>query len=158
MGDRNTVDRLDRAHYQIYTEIEIAAPASVVWETLTDFERLQQWSTSFLGLKGEFRQGGKVEATFRMFGRNRTFEHTLFDFEEGVQWAWSDPFAMGMVDHHVYRVEPLTETTCRFTQTDQVKGGRFDFVSRKIAGSTRQVYEGFNQQLKVEAERRYAEQ
>ena len=96
------------------------------------------------------------KVTVSIFGHDRTFDHKLFDFEDGVQWTWSDPMGLGMVDHHTYRVESITETRSRFIQTDQTKGGHIDLVNRFAASATKRVYEEFNSQLKAEAERRYA--
>ena len=159
MSDNAATDRVTkrgRGDYEIYTDIVINAPAAVVWETLTDFDTMPDWSSSFQGLEGDFGPGGHVTAHFSALGHEVTFEHELIDFEDGVQFAWSDPFALGMVDHHLYRVEPITDTTCRFIQTDQARGGHAHVAGRMSAHSTRAMYVAFNAELRDEAEHRYA--
>ncbi|MEM7094528.1 MAG: SRPBCC domain-containing protein [Actinomycetota bacterium] len=152
MTDR--VTKRGRADYEIYTDINIEAPAATVWETLTDFAAMPAWSSSFQGLDGDFRASGRVSARFKMMGRTSSFEHDLIDFVGGSQWAWSDPFGLGMVDHHVYRVESVTETTSRFVQTDQAKGGAALVLGRLAAIAMRRMYTRFNAELKAEVERR----
>ncbi|PAP79064.1 hypothetical protein B1759_11920 [Rubrivirga sp. SAORIC476] len=156
MPTSNRTDRLGPRDYRVYTEIDIAAPAPVVWATLTDFERLSDWSTSFRGLTGDFWDGGAVTATFRVLGVRQTYEHVLFDVEDGVQWAWSDPLGAGIRDHHVYRVEPTGETTARFVHTDRATGGYVGLLNRLVARVIRSMCERFNEELRAEAERRYA--
>lgn len=163
MTDRNTttrhpessVEKLGRGNYQVHTQIDIDAPAAVVWDTLTDFENYG-WSSSFKGLDGPVMPGAAVTATFRMMGRDQTIDHTLIDVEPGVQWAWSDTFAFGMTDEHLYRVEPVDERHSRFIQRDRPHGGMAVVAGRYAARSFRKMYEQFNAELKAEAERRHA--
>ena len=149
-----SIERIARGDYQVHTQIDINAPASVVWDTLTDFDNYS-WSTSFKGLDGPVEPGANITATFRMMGRDQTIEHELIEVEPGVQWAWSDVFMLGIADYHVYRVEPLTEVTSRFIQRDRPHGGAAVVLGRYFAGNFRKMYLQFNSELKAEAERRY---
>lgn len=149
------VKKVGLGDYRVHTEIDIDAPASTVWETLTDFEHYE-WSSSFKGLDRPVEQGAKVTATFHMMGKDQTIDHELIDVDPGVQWAWSDQFAAGMIDHHVYRVEPIDETKSRFIQRDRPHGGAAVVAGRLTARSFRKMYETFNSELKAEAERRYS--
>jgi len=148
------VERISSGDYAVHTEIEIDAPADAVWATLTDFDNMG-WSSSFKGLDGEIAEGATVVAHFQAMGRDQQFEHTLIEVEPGVQWAWSDPFVMGMVDHHLYRVEPIDDQTSRFIQEDRPHGGAAVVAGRMTAEGFKRMYEQFNQELKAEAERRY---
>lgn len=152
----NSIEKLGRGDYQVHTQIDIDAPASVVWETLTDFDNYG-WSSSFKGLDGPVEPGANITAKFRVMGRDQTIKHELIEVEPGVQWAWSDTFAVGIADYHVYRVEPISETSSRFIQRDRPHGGAAFVLGRYFAGSFRKMYEQFNSELKAEAERRYGD-
>lgn len=151
----NSIERLGLGNYQIHTQIDIDAPASVVWDTLTDFDNYG-WSSSFKGLDGPVEVGATVTATFVVSGKTRTIEHELIEVEPGVQWAWSDVFMLGMADYHVYRVEPIDETRSRFIQRDRPHGGAGPLLARFMARSFYRMYETFNAELKAEAERRHS--
>ena len=149
----NSTDRIRLGEYAIHTEIEIDAPAERTWATLTDFDNYE-WSSSFKGLSGPVVAGAQVVATFHLGGRDVAIDHELIEVEPGVQWAWSAPFAMGMIDHHLYRVEPIDERRSRFVQNDRVGDGAAVMAGHLTARSLRRMYERFNAELKAETERR----
>jgi hypothetical protein len=60
-----------------------------------------------------------------------------------------------MVDHYLYRVEPTSDSTCLFIQSDQAKGGHGHVAGRMSAHATRGMHQGFNAELKEEAGARY---
>ncbi len=148
------VEKISSSDYAVHTQIDIDAPADVVWATLTDFDNMG-WSSSFKGIEGAIADGATVVAHFHAMGRDQRFEHTLIEVEPGVQWAWSDPFMMGMVDHHLYRVEPIDEARSRFIQEDRPHGGAAVVAGRMTAEGFKRMYEQFNEELKHEAERRH---
>lgn len=150
----NSVERLGIGNYQVHTQIDIDAPASVLWDTLTDFDNYE-WSSSFKGLSGPVEEGSTVTAAFVVSGKDRTIDHELIEVEPGVQWAWSDVFMLGMADHHIYRVEPIDEERSRFIQRDRPHGGAGFLLGRVMARSFFKMYETFNAELKAEAERRH---
>lgn len=152
-----SVTHIGPKQYEITTEIYIDAPASVVWATLTDFERMPEWSSSFQGFDGDFHEGARITTLFKVLGQVLRNERTLVELEDGKSWAWTDPEAETMRDYHVYRVEPVTETTSRFVQTDRSEDGAFDLVNRADAHVKKKAYAAFNEELKAEVERRYAE-
>lgn len=151
------VDKVARNEYRIVTHVDIAAPAALVWSTLTDWDNLASWSSSFVSLGGDFRSGGHIKVAFKVFGLTQNYEHDLIEFVDGVQFAWSDPFLLGMTDHHVYRVDAIDGETTRFHQTDQAKGGAAGIIGGVMASIMKNMYVGFNRELKAEVERRRSE-
>ncbi|MEM7654745.1 MAG: SRPBCC domain-containing protein [Bacteroidota bacterium] len=139
---------------EVFTQIEIAAPREKVWAVLTDFERMPEWSSSFQGIKGDFREGGKATSRFKapLGKKNMEFEHTIIEFEEGVSFGWSDPLMMGMSDHHLYRLEELPNGNTLFIQTDGVEGGATHFMGRLVTHNMKSMYLTFNQELKARVE------
>lgn len=151
-NEQSKVDRVSATHVKIVTSIEIDAPHDVVWAVLTDFDALPEWSSGLQGLAGDFREGGAVTATFRAFGRNQKYEHTLAFFEEGAQFGWSDRATGMFTDRHIYRVEPLPHGRTLFTQSDEPQGGVLRFMGGQIARQTVKLYQAFNRELKERAE------
>lgn len=154
--DRGTVERVATSEYRIATYVDIDATAGEVWSTLTDWDNLASWSSSFVSLEGDFVDGGHVKVAFKVFGMTQRYEHDLIEFVEGSQFAWSDPFLLGMVDHHVYRVEATGPSSARFHQTDRAMGGAAGIIGSLMARTMRNMYDVFNLELKAETERRHS--
>lgn len=153
--EANEVARTERVsanHMKVYTSLDVDAPHDVVWAVLTDFAAMPQWSTSFQGLEGDFRDGGHVTAVFHMMGFTQRFEHELRFFEEGAQFGWSDPTGAGFTDLHVYRVEPLLNGRSRVVQTDEPQGPSVRLLGGLVASQTAAAFQAFNRELKSRAE------
>jgi uncharacterized protein YndB with AHSA1/START domain len=144
---------------KVFTEIEIAATQDQVWSVLTDFDKIPEWSNSFQGLKGDFRDGGQATAYFKspMGNKIMEFQHTLTYFKDGESFGWSDPFMLGMKDNHKYQLKTLDNGNTLFTQTDVLKGGASFLVGGIMASSMKKAYNEFNQQLKERVETIYAD-
>ena len=151
-NEQGLIERISATHVKVVTSIEIDAPHDVVWAVLTDFASLWEWSSGLQGLEGDFREGGEVTATFRMFGRDQAYQHELRFFEDGVQFGWSDRATGLFTDRHVYRVEPLLNGRTRFVQSDEPQGGVIRVVGGQIARQTVSLYQAFNRELKAKAE------
>lgn len=149
-----SVKKVATNEYHIITHIDIGASAEDVWATLTDWDNLASWSSSFVSLYGDFTGGGHVKVAFKVMGTTQNYEHDLIDFVEGSQFAWSDPFLLGMTDHHTYRVEAIGAEITRFHQTDQAKGGAAGIVGVLMARVMKKMYVRFNQELADEVVRR----
>lgn len=151
---KGSVERVAANEYRIATHIDIDATAPEVWATLTDWGSLSSWSSSFVSLDGEFTDGGHVTVAFKVLGLVQTYEHDLIDFVDGSRFGWSDPFLLGMVDHHVYRIEATGPSSVRFHQTDQAKGAAARIIGGVTARMMRNMYDRFNVELKTETEGR----
>lgn len=138
---------------KIHTEIEINAPREEVWQVLTDFEKMHEWSSSFQNLEGEFKQDGKATAFFKgPLGKTIKAEHSIIEFEEGVSFGWSDPMAMGVRDYHIFRLEDLPDGKTKFIQSDHFTQGHSWFMQLMMNNSMEKMYAKFNQELKDRVE------
>jgi uncharacterized protein YndB with AHSA1/START domain len=149
-----TVEKVSFNEFRIVTHIDIEAPVEDVWATLTDWDNLASWNSSFVSLEGDFSDGGHITVVFRVLGTTKNYEHDLIDFVDGSRFGWSDPFLMGMTDRHVYRLEAIDRGTTRFHQTDRAKGGAAGVIGRLVSRTMKNMYVGFNEELKTEVERR----
>ena len=140
-------------HASVYTSILIDAAPEQVWDTLTDFDVMSDWSTGTLqGITGDIRDGGRVTITF-LFGQDENgnpianeISHTL-SYEEGISFGWSDPFPAdigGGHDDHLYKVQACGTQTL-FIQSDEIVGNPYaaNFVTQLLP-----LYQQFNADLK----------
>ena len=153
------VTMIAQDHHSVYTDIIINASTQEVWDVLTDFDNISNWSTSFQGLSGDIQDGGSVVATFLIQDPSTgeinpvDFPHTL-TYTEGVQFGWSDPVAVfpGITDNHLYRVEEISECQTRFIQTDEFMGTDTNITTEIFAQVSEGSYNQFNLELKTEVE------
>ena len=132
----------------IKASIIINARPEKVWKTLTDFENLENWSSSFQGLKGKFEENGNIEVTFKSpFGQNK-MEKKLFQFEKGKSFGWTGVFLLGMSDYHTHTVKALSDGRTEFIQTDGLQGGASFLLGKLLEKQMQKGYEVFNQELK----------
>jgi len=140
---------------KIETSVEIDAPASVVWGMFADGGSIHTWSSSMQTIVGDFKEGGDVTVNFKFMGLDLSAQHTIRNFEEGVQWSWADEMDFGISNNHLYRIEVVDETHSRFINNDELTGG--DQVIRYgIKRNYESWFDEFNEQVKTEAEKRVA--
>ncbi|MEO0561791.1 MAG: SRPBCC domain-containing protein [Chloroflexota bacterium] len=152
-GEIGEITRTDAHTYDIHTEVVIDAPPETVWGVLTDFDRLAEWSNNFIGLEGDFKDGGQVTVEFKTLGEHSTtLDHELKFFEEGRSFGWSDPLLPGIADRHLYQVNPTDDGKTQFVQNDQVHGHMAPIIGHQLAKATMQSYVLFNRALKERAE------
>ena len=67
---------------ELNTTIEIDAPASIVWDALTDFSRYSQWNPFMRAIRGEAKQGGQLEIFIQLpSGKGMTFRPVILDLK-----------------------------------------------------------------------------
>lgn len=156
--EESRTTKLGFNHKRYYSHIIIDATPEQVWKVLTDFESYPEWAVLFTKLEGDFRDGGAVEVTFMQDpdknDKSNKYEH-IIKVIDGELFSWSDPFMAGMVDYHVYKIEPYGNGQTKFIQTDDCKGGFSWLLSGQVDKFHEKYYPRYNRALKTEVERRY---
>jgi len=152
------VTKHSAGHRSFHSEIVVAAPPEAVWSVLTDFDTYPDWSYQFTGMEGRFGDGERVTVQFErkpgVSDKVNRYDHVL-TVVEGESFGWSDVFAAGMTDRHVYRVVPRDDGTTLFVQDDEASGGLTWLFGRTVSRFHQTHYPLFNRALKAEVERRY---
>jgi len=144
----NGVTKHSNFHWSVYTEIIIDAPKDKVWSVLMDFDNMPQWSKTLQKIKGSLTKGSKANVDYIFKGKLRKIKHTMVDYEEGTQFGWSDTLIPLVKDHHIYRVEPLSDCRSKFIQKDEVKGLTASLVAKMLMDEMSKTYPKFNEALK----------
>ncbi len=133
----------------IKARIIIDASPQKVWDVLTDFDNLKSWSSSFQGLRGDFKKNGEIEVTFKSpFGQSK-MKKKLFQFEEGKTFAWTGVFMLGMSDYHTHTLKATSDGKTEFIQTDGLNGGASFLLGKILEKQMQKGYEVFNKELKT---------
>ena len=72
-----------RQKMELHSEIEIAAPAEIVWEILLDFEKYPDWNPFIRKISGEVRVGSVLEVYIHPpdAKKGMTFNPTIINIE-----------------------------------------------------------------------------
>ncbi|BDS10532.1 SRPBCC family protein [Aureispira anguillae] len=152
------VEKIKLSHRKIYTDIIINSPAKQVWEVLKDTKSYKNWAVFLVDIEGELTNGNKILAKFQLNPTKEKYnriEHTI-QVEEGKGFYWSEEGPMGIYDNHHFRVEAMDNKTSRFIQSDELTRGATWLFGGYLSKIYAKGYQAFNKQLKIEAERRFA--
>lgn len=139
----------------VFTEIEINAPASLVWQVLTDWERLDEWSSSFVGISvPQLTVGIEFISYFKSpIGKGLIeLKHVCTMYEEGQKFGWSGDLIGNIKDHHIYSVEPTMSGTSIFKQEDGLHGPHNKLLNFLAEHKMKALYQRFNEELKLRVE------
>ena len=141
---------------ELYTEIEIEAPAERIWEIVTDFARFPQWNPFIRRIGGSLRPGEQLEVHFQSpDSRGMTFRPKVLTVEPNKELSWIGHLIIpGLFDgeHHL-AVQPIGEGRARFVQREVFTGVLVPLLWKGMLNrDTRRGFEQMNQALKKRAE------
>jgi uncharacterized membrane protein len=132
------------------SEIEVAAPAAVIWDVLADFERWPDWNPD---VKSMSIEGPVTEGTrFKWKAGPGTITSTLERVERPTLIAWTGK-TMGISAIHVWRFEPRDGSTLVHTE-ESWEGLIVRALRGRMARMLQDDVDSSMPLLKAEAERR----
>ncbi|WP_291871471.1 SRPBCC domain-containing protein [Maribacter sp.] len=157
MKETIKVERMKLSHRKIYTDITIDAPAEKVWSVLKDTKTYKNWAVFLTDIKGELKDGNKITAKFQLNPSKEKYnsiDHTI-QVVEGKSFYWAEKGPMGICDNHHFKVEVIDRNNSRFIQSDELTKGATFLLGGYLSKVYTKGYQGFNQALKKEVERRF---
>ena len=121
----------------IETITQIDAPAEVVWQIITDFERYPEWNPFITELCGSLREGARLRATFTVAGRKpQTFEPRITVIEPGKRLVWSGRLAIPRLfdAEHILAVDGL-DRSATFTHREHFRGLLVPVLGKTLAAT-----------------------
>ncbi len=146
---------MEDATNRVFTEIEIRASADEVWRVLTDWKKLKEWSSSFVGISTErLVKGEKFIAYFRnpLTGKNIEFERICYVYEEGKRFGWSGSIIGNTYDNHIFTIAAIDENLTVFKQEDGLHGKHSKLMNFLAEHHMKAMYQKFNKELKERVE------
>lgn len=140
---------------EIVTEIEIAAPASRVWEILTDFDGHSLWNPFIRLIDGELKEGAQLKVMLRPpGGQETTFKPKLIKVTPERELRWlGHLWVPGLFDgEHRFQIEPQGDAAVRFVHAERFSGLLVGPILGRVEASTREGFEIMNEALKRRAE------
>lgn len=144
---------------QIHTQIDIEAPASIVWSILADFGMYRRWNPLIRGVLGHATSGRQIEVRLAAppgadVAARLTIVHLQKDHEmTWLEW-WSVPGLFA--SERRFRIEPLPNGSVRFHHGEQVRGVMVPLLGQRRRSRGRAGFDAMNKALKQRAEDAWA--
>jgi hypothetical protein len=143
----------------VHTEIEINAPASIVWAALTDFEQLGTWNDFMLRIDGEKAVGAKWTVELKLGQRKpMIMRPKVMVYEPGQALRWLGRLGIpGLFDgEHGFVLEPIGDARVRFVHEERFSGLLVRPMLWMIGDALLHAFEALNRALKARAEAQLA--
>lgn len=140
---------------ELYSDIEIHAPAERVWQVLTSFERFPEWNPFIRSIKGEPGEGERLEVYLQPSGAaGMTFRPKVLEVIPNTKLRWLGRLLLpGLFDgEHRFEIQPLGEDNVRFVQSEAFRGLLVPLLSARLDRDTRRGFEEMNLALKERVE------
>lgn len=111
--------------YVVRTHIEIDAPASDVWNILTDLDLYAEWNPFIVRARGTIAPGATFEVSPKSTGgRQVTFTPTVTDYREGREFSWTGAFGHPWIalGDHTFRLTPRNGGGVRLDHDERIYG------------------------------------
>lgn len=69
-------------------EVQVAAPASVVWEVITDLGRYPEWNPFCLECRSTLKPGDPIHMKVNLTGKPQSVEEVMAEFVPGSRFAY----------------------------------------------------------------------
>lgn len=138
---------------EIYTEIEIDAPASVVWDIITDFDNYPQWNPFIKKISGDQIVGSQIEVFIEPPNSNRVrFKPKILSYipEEELRWLGNLWIPKLFDGEHSLIIKKIDENKVLFIQKEKFNGLFVPLLSGMLK-DTESGFKMMNQALKKEA-------
>ncbi len=139
----------------VRTEIEINAPANVVWSILSDFDAVAEWNDFIRHLEGDSTVGSKLVVEIWLADRKpMTFKPRLLAYEANSELRWKGRLLMpGVFDgEHSFVIEPIDDNRVRFVHSETFSGVLVPVMFNGMKKDVVSSFESFNRSLKARAE------
>jgi len=110
--------------FVIDREVDIAAPAHIVWQVITDLSAYGQWNTFVPECRSTLRPGEPIEMQVRLGETLSRQVEWMTAFDEGRGFSYRmKPVPLGALwSARVHRIEPLDDERCRYHTHFELNG------------------------------------
>jgi len=139
----------------LHTEIEIDAPADIVWKVLTDFHSYPDWNPFIRSFDVLPEPGRQFSVTIQPTGKKpMTFKPVCLALIPGKEFRWlGHLFVTGLFDgEHIFELKELDDNRTLLIQRENFRGLLVPLLWWQLNTSTRSGFEQMNLQLKNRAE------
>lgn len=140
---------------EVFTEIEIKAPAETVWAVLTDLSHYHLWNPFIRQATGAAVVGKRLENRPKVFlGRGMVFRPLVTRVVPEREFRWFGHFLRpGLGDgEHIFEIQPTGSNRVRLVHRQIFTGVLVPILWPFLANKTRNGFKRMNQALKDRSE------
>jgi uncharacterized protein YndB with AHSA1/START domain len=140
--------------FVIERQLEVDAPASVVWSVLTELPAYGQWNPFVPECRSTLRPGDRIEMRVKLGKRTSTQVEVMTAFDEGRGFAYRmRPLPFGALSSlREQRVEAIDESRARYHSRFELQGWLMPLVRRLLGRELEVGFSGMTQGLKRRSE------
>ncbi len=141
---------------EVFSEIEIQAPAERVWQVLIDFASYPDWNPFIRRISGQLKEGKRLKVYIEPpRAKGRTFRPKVLKAEPNQELRWLGRLLIpGLFDgDHIFTIGQIGSEHVRFVQREIFSGLLVSFLPHGLDMKIRLGFEQMNQALKLRAER-----
>ena len=141
---------------EVFSEIEIEAPAERVWQALTDFASYPKWNPFIRQISGQPKEGKRLRVYIEPpETKGRTFRPKVLKAEAKRELRWLGRLLIpGFFNgDHIFTIEQIGSERVRFVQREIFSGLLVSFLLQGLDMKIRRGFEQMNQALKLQAEK-----
>jgi hypothetical protein len=145
----------------VNTQIDIDAPAHIVWEILADFDRIAEWNDFIRHIEGGPKVGNKLVVEVWVGDRKpMTFKPTLLAYEPERELRWLGRFLLPRLadGEHRFVIEKIADDRVRFVHSETFRGLLIPLMFGGMKDDLHASFDHFNAALKQRAEARWVSQ
>jgi hypothetical protein len=132
-------------------ELNIQAPAVVIWNLLTDAKGFPRWNSTITRIEGEIREGERLR--LHVPGTDRTFTPKVSGVVPDERMTWTGGFSPLFKGLRTFELTPRADGSTDFVMEERFSGLVLPFV-RGSMPDFGPVFERYANDLKREAELR----
>ncbi|WP_194891166.1 SRPBCC domain-containing protein [Catenulispora pinisilvae] len=129
--------------FVIDDSVDIDAPAEVVWQVLTDFERYGEWNSFCLECSTTLEPGSPIAMRERLMGRRETRQREVIrSHTPGVEFSHTmNPAPLGALRSvRSHTVTPLDAGRCRYGSYFELDGWLHPVVGGMLGSAFRRGF------------------
>lgn len=139
---------------QIDHEFTIDAPASVVWDVLTDTANYGDWNPFVLECQAELRPGGPINMKVRLGKGIQKANEVIDSVNEGRGFSYRmKPMPMGALrSYRIHNIEAKDDGSCTYSSHFELEGWLSPLVGALMGAKMQAGFDGMSEALKARAE------
>lgn len=135
-------------------EAQIAAPAHIVWQVITDLPSYGEWNTFVPQCRSSLRPGDPIEMEVRLGGSLSRQVEWITGYDEGRGFSYRmKPVPLGALSSaRVHRIEPAGDERCRYHTHFELEGWLSGLVRALMQRKLAQGFDAMTRGIRQRAE------
>ena len=143
---------------ELTSSIDIDGSPEEIWSVLTDFDSFPNWNPFMRWIKGDLKEGAKLEVRIQPSGtRGTTFKPTVLKVDPFKELMWiGHLWISGLFDcEHILKIEFIGKNRARFDQKEIFNGFFVRLLSKSLDKDTLRGFNEMNKALKEKVEKNH---